>query len=170
MTITHNNMFPGLFSKGVEFVAVDLNKVEAMHDRKVLKFNELPEFAYSTIKCLMGVSEASMDEMEVFAFNRWGGMDSVPDIDENGLPSAQEYLPDFTSAYFDNGNKISEAEMRVLKLIYLEDKAIAERLFLSPNTVARHCQSLFINSGITFLNGQNKRSVLALWATKKGII
>lgn len=163
-------MFPGLFDKGVEFIAVDLNKVEAMHDRRVLKFNELPAFAYETIKDLMGVREASLEEMEIFAFNRWGGIDSVPDIDEKGNPSAPEYLPEFSSAYFDNGNKISEAEMRVLKLIFLEDKAIAERLFLSPNTVARHCQSLFINSGITFLNGQNKRSVLALWATKKGII
>lgn len=170
MTITHNNMFPGLFSKGVEFIAIDVNKVQALHDRKVLDFNELPLFAYETIKNLMHNNDASMEQMEAFVFGRWGGMDDVLDIDENGVPSDPEYLCEFTAAHFDNGTKISDAEMRVLNLIYLEDKVIAERLFISPNTVARHFQSMFINSGISFMVGQNKRNVLALWASKKGII
>lgn len=170
MTITHNNMVPGLFSKGIEFLAVDYNKVQAMHDRRVLGFNELPPFVYGTIKKLLGKSDATMEEMEVYAFQRWGGMDNVPDIDENGNPSEPEYLSEVTSACFDNGNRISDAEMRVLKLISFEDKTIADRLFLSRNTVARHIQSMFINSGISLMTGQNKRSVLALWATKKGII
>lgn len=163
-------MIPGLFSKGVEFIATDFNKVQAMHDRKVLSFEELPEFAYSTIRLLMGDEKATVEQMEVYAFQRWGGIDSTPDIDENGNPSDPEYLSDVTAACFDNGKKISDAEMRVLKIISLEDKTIADKLFLSPNTVARHIQSMFINSGISLMTGQNKRSVLALWATKKGII
>lgn len=163
-------MFPGLFSKGVEFIAIDVNKVQALHDRKVLEFDELPSFAYETIKSLMGRHDATLEQMEVFAFGRWGGMDDVLDIDENGKPSDPEYLSEVTAAHFDNGVKISDAEMRVLNLIYLEDKTIAERLFISHNTVARHFQSMFINSGISFMIGQNKRNVLALWASKKGII
>lgn len=170
MTITHNNMVPGLFSKGIEFIAVDFNKVQAMHDRQVLGFSHLPEFAYSTIKSLMGNSDATIEEMEVYAFRRWGGMDNTPDIDESGNPSDPEYLNDVNSACFDNGNKISDAEIRVLKLISFEDNTIADKLFLSRNTVARHIQSMFIKSGISLMTGQNKRSVLALWATKKGII
>jgi len=170
MTITHKNIIQGLYTKGVEFLAVDKNKVEALHDRRVLKFSELPMFAYKTIKDLMGNANPSMDEMEEFVFNRWGGMDDVLDIDENGNPSDPEYLSDFAPAYFDNGKRISDAEMRVLSIIHLEDKVIAERLFLSPNTVHRHFQSMFINSGISFMIGQNKRNVLALWASKKGII
>ncbi len=170
MTITHNNMLPGLFSKGVEFLAVDENKVQALHDRQVLEFDQLPQFAYETIVGLMGNSEATLEEMEVFAFNRWGGLDNVPDIDEDGTPSEAEFLNEYTAAHFDNGRKISGAELRVLNLIYLEDNSIAEKLFLSRNTVAKHVQALFINSGIDFKPGENKRNVLALWASKKGII
>jgi AraC-like DNA-binding protein len=170
MTITHNNMVPCLFTKGVEFVAVDVNKVQCLHDRKVLDFENLPGFAYETIKKLMGSAEATLQEMEVFAFNRWGGVDSEPDIDEEGRPSDPEYLTDYAPAYYDNGQKISDGEMRVLKLIDLVDKAIADRLCISPNTVARHFQSMFANNDISFKGEQNKRNALALWATKKGII
>lgn len=170
MTIRHNNMIPGLFSKGVEFLAADLNKVYAMHDKRVLGFHELPDFAYDTIKFLMKNKNASMEEMEAYAFQRWGGMDNVPDIDENGQPSEPEYLPGFTPAYYDNGKKISDGEMRVLKLVDLSDKAIADRLFISTNTVARHFQSLFINSGISITTEYNKRAALGSWAKNKGII
>lgn len=170
MTITHNNMIPGLFSKGVEFVAVDFNKVEAMHDRSVLKFDSLPDFAYTAIKKSMGVVEASLEQMEIYVFNRWGGIDDVLDIDETGKTSDPEYLDSIAPAYYDNGKKISEGELRVLKLVHLKDDAIAERLFLSRNTVARHFQSLFINSGISESMDYNKRNALASWASKKGII
>lgn len=169
MTITHNNMIPGLFSKGVEFLAVDFNKVQAMHDRKVLGFHELPAFAYNTIKSLMGKSNATIEEMEVYAFQRWGGMDNTLDIDENGNAGDPEYLEGFAPAYYDSGKMISDGEMRVLKLVDLCDKAIAERLFISPNTVARHFQSLFINSGISETTEYNKRNALASWARNKGI-
>lgn len=170
MTITHNNMVPCLFTKGVEFIAIEANKVQALHDRQVLDFDKLPHFAYDTIRTLMGLESATMEQMEVFAFNRWGGLDSVPDIDENGKPSAPEYLINYAPAYYDNGQKISDGEMRVLKLIDLVDKAIAERLFISTNTVARHFQAMFAKNDIAFNSEQNKRNALASWAQKKGII
>jgi DNA-binding NarL/FixJ family response regulator len=164
MQFTHTNMIIGLYTKGIEFVAIDKNKVEALHDRQVLPFNQLPEFAYNTIKSVMGNTSATKEEMEHFAFQRWGGLDSEPDIDEKGNPSEPEYLSDFAPAYYDNGRKISDAELRVLQLIAYDDKTIAVKLFISPYTVARHFSSLFFNSGM------NKRTELALWATKKGII
>lgn len=170
MNITHSNTIPGLFSKGVEFLAVDFNKVEAMHDRRVLAFNDLPSFAYSVIRTLMDRPDASMEEMEEFTFKRWGGMDNVHDIDESGNPSEPEYLPGVTPAYYNNGKKVSEGELRVLLQVDRCDKAIADRLFISTNTVARHFQSLFINSGISETTEYNKRNALASWARNKGII
>lgn len=170
MTISYQNTVPGLFSKCVEFLAVDLNKVDAMHDRRVLRFHELPEFAYATIRILMDRPDASMEEMEVYTFKRWGGMDDMPDIDENGNPSGPEYLPGVSPAYYDNGKKVSEGEIRVLKKAELSDKAISDQLFISPNTVARHFQALFINSGISAIADCSKRTALASWAKRKGIM
>lgn len=170
MMISHSNTIPGLFSKGFEFLAVDFNKVEAMHDRRVLGFSELPESIYAIIRSVMGNPYATIDEMEVYVFQRWGGMDDVPDINEDGVSSVPEYLPGISPAYYDNGRKVSESEIRVLKRAELSDKAIADQLFISPNTVARHFQSLFINSGISALADCNKRTALASWAKRKGIM
>jgi len=164
MNFTHTNMIAGLYSKGIEFIAVEENKVEALHDRKVLQFNQLPDFAYNTIKSLMGIGKPDIIEMEKFVFQRWGGLDIEPDIDENGVPSEPEYLHDYTPAFYDNGREISPAEMRVLQLIACDDKTIAVKLFISPYTVARHFSSLYFNSGM------NRRTELALWAKNKGII
>lgn len=164
MQFTHKNMITALYSKGVEFVAVDNNKVEGLHDRKVLPFAKLPSFAYDTIKKLMKKTDADMVEMEQFAFNRWGGLDHTPDIDENGNPSEAEYLEHISPAFYDCGKKISDAEMRVLQLITCDDKTIAVKLFISPYTVARHFSSLYFNSGM------NRRAELTEWAKNKGII
>lgn len=164
MQFTHTNMISGLFTKGFEFIATERNKVKVFHDERILSFDNLPDFVYDTIKKEMKSPLATMAEMEEYAFKRWGGLDSQLDIDENGVVSNAEYLPDVAPAFFDCGKKISDAELRVLKLVYLEDKTIAEKLYISHFTVARHFQSLYINSGI------NKRTELALWAKSKGII
>lgn len=52
-------------------------------------------------------------------------------------------LPKFNS-------KLSEAELRVMKLIYqgVSKDEIAERLYLSPNTIKNHIKSVYLKLGI----------------------
>jgi DNA-binding CsgD family transcriptional regulator len=164
MQITHNNRIPGLLTKGIEFIAVADGVVEALHDRQVLSFDQLPAFAYATIKQVMGKMDASLDEMQLFVFKVWGGMDDTEDIDAAGSPGKFEYLTDYAPAYFPSGKKISDAQLRVLKMIGQDDKSIAEKLYLSPYTVARHCRDIYNEIGV------KTRTQAALWATKKGII
>lgn len=163
MTIIQNQIVNVLLTKGVEFVAIAEYKLEAFHDRKILSFNELPNFAYDTIKKLMG-GNPTKKEMEVFAFNRWGGFDDVVDIAECGMPSDPEFVQGYSKSYHSNGISISEAQLRVLINIPTEDKIIADKLCLSKHTVARHCNVLYSQ-----LDGNN-RTEIAISATKKGII
>lgn len=164
MEITHNNMIPGVVNKGVEYFGIKENVVKAFHNGGLYNFHDMPKFTFDVIRRLMDKADATMEEMQAFAFERWGGLDPNPDIDENGIPSDPEYVPSGSKAYFDCGKQISDAQMRVLKLIRLENKAIADKLFTSPYTVCRHVQDMLSNSGF------NNRTSLALWAKDKGII
>jgi len=164
MKFNHSNMIPGLYTKDVEFIGVSEGVVEAFHDRQILSFDSLPDFVYNTIRVVMGNLSATLDEMQLFVFENWGGLDGNPDIYADGTPGSFEYLPDYAPAYYDNGKKISDAQLRVLKLIHLDDKTIAEQLYLSPYTVARHCTDIYTELGV------KTRTQAALWATKKGIL
>ncbi|MDP3561694.1 MAG: hypothetical protein Q8R83_05920 [Legionellaceae bacterium] len=139
-------------------------EVEAVHNKQFLKFNELPHFAYEVIKIQLNNANATMCEMRAYALRVWGGLDREPDIDENGNPGKPEYVPGLSNPIFDSGKEISPGRLRVLQLIHLSNDEIANILFLSPHTVARHCQDLFDDSGI------NSRTELGFWAKNKGII
>lgn len=164
MEITHPNMIPGLLTKDIEFVAVSDGIVDAFHDRSVLSFDQLPAFAYDTIRKSMCKVDATLAEMQRFVYEVWGGLDRNPDIYADGTPGPIEYLPHQQVAPIDEANIISKAQLRILKLIHLDDKAIAEELFLSQYTVSRHCQDLYVKAGV------KSRTQLALWAKNKGII
>jgi DNA-binding CsgD family transcriptional regulator len=153
-----------MLTKEVEFYAISETEVEAVHNKQFWKFTELPQFAYDVVKAKMKKADATIEEMQQFVLEIWGGLDRNPDIDEFGNAGEPEYVPGVTAACFDNGNLVSRAQLRVLQVIHLENKAIAEKLCMSPFTVARHVQDLFSQSGI------NNRTTLALWAKNKGII
>jgi hypothetical protein len=162
--IYHNNIIPGLMTMGTEFLAVEQNVLRVFHNHKEIAFEELPEYVFKTIRKTMKQLNATMGEMKDFAFGRWGGMDGKVDITEDGIPSEPEYMPNFTSAYFDNGAPIGDGPMRVLEYIYLKDKEIADRLCISPKTVAGHCAYLFFNTGF------NGRAEVTVWAKEKGFL
>jgi hypothetical protein len=164
MQINHNNVIPGLMTRGTEFLAVDENVLRVFHNCREINFEQLPEYVFKTISREMGNREATIEEMKAFAFGRWGGMDGRVDITEDGIPSEPEYIPDYTSAYFDNGSPIGDGPFRVLQFINLKDNEIAEKLFLSRHTVAGHCAYLYFNTGCP------GRTELALWAKDKGFL
>jgi hypothetical protein len=171
--INHANAMHGLFKPGTEFVAVDKNTLRTFHaNREIggeIRFEELPEREFNTIRKKMGDPNATIEEMKAFCIGHWGGIDGEADIDENGIPGKAEYVEGISNAYYDNGERISDAQLRVLKLIHLDDKAIAEKLFLSRFTVARHCADIYANLGVDENQGNNKRAIAAQWVKDKGI-
>jgi len=164
MEIIHKNMIAGVRDKGVEFYAVAENTVHAFHDgRPWTCFKSLPNHIHVLLRNEMGVEDAPMDQLETFVFEEMGGLDSIPDIDENGNINRTEFFLDHNER-FDNGEKITPGQLRVLQLIEFTALEISAKLYLSGHTVARHIQDMLINSGIP------TAKALAAWATKKGII
>ena len=162
MQITHNNMIAGLNSKGTEFFALSPSEVTTIHNRQILPFEKSPKKIIDIVKSVMPVSTDDMDLIKRFVFERWGALDNTPDICENGIPSDPEYIEGVSvSAYFDNGVAISPGQLRVLKLIKLPPVEIADKLFLSKQTVDRHIQDMLRNGG--FINTK----ALAIWAVTK---
>lgn len=158
------HFIPGL-TKDIEFVAVAPGIVKAYHDEKILKFHELPDFAYHTIRLTMGNKNASLDEMQLFVFGRWGGVDPSPDITACGKAGIPEYMPGHSPAFYDCGKEVSEGHIRVIQNLHLTtSQEIADKIFISKRTVERHIQDIFE------ITGFRNRTQLALWATKKGII
>lgn len=155
---------PGL-TKDIEFVAVAPGIVKAYHDEKILKFNELPPFAYNTIRLTMGNPNASIDEMQLFVFGRWGRLDGKPDIYECGKAGDPEYMPGHSNAFYDCGREISDGHMRVIQHLHLStSQEIADKIFIAKRTVERHLQDIFE------ITGFKNRTQLALWANEKGYL
>lgn len=164
MEITHKNMIAGVRDKGVEFYAVAENTVHAFHDGSQWAcFKSLPDHIHTLLRNEMGVQDAPLDKLESFVFKEMGGLDSIPDIDENGNINRTEFFLDHNEK-FDNGTPITGAQLRVLQLIEFTVLEISGKLYLSGHTVARHIQDMLKNSGIP------TAKALAAWATKKGII
>lgn len=159
-----DHFVPGL-TKDIEFVAVAPGVVKAYHDEKILHFHQLPEFAYNTIRLTMGNPDASIDEMQLFVFGRWGGVDPAPDITACGKAGNPEYMPGHSPAYYDCGRKVSDGHLRVITNLHLTTSLeIADKACIAKRTVERHLQDIFE------ITGFKNRTQLALWATKKGII
>lgn len=164
MTIIQKQILSILFSnKGVEFIATDINKVVAFHNGMQLGFYQLPSFAYTAIKRALGNQDATIEQMEVFAYQNFGGFDDVIDICEGGNLSEPEFVSGYSEEYKSQGFNISKAQIRVLKNIPIENKLIADKLCISKNTVERHCQDIYTQFG-------PNRTQSALTATLKGII
>jgi hypothetical protein len=155
-------MIPALQNKSVEFYAVAENRVHAFHDGRIWRqFKKLPRRIHGVIRQVMNVTDASIREMEKFVFEKWGGLDNRPDIDENGNVCLVEYSSH--DPKFDNGLRITPAQLRVLELIDLPAFNISNILCLSEYTVNRHVADMASNSGLT-------TKELVKWATEKGII
>lgn len=162
MHLIHKNMITTLNSRGVEFYGVEENRVHAIHNGRLWRqFKKMPRRIHGIVKQVMNITDPCIKEMERFVFAKWGGLDTTPDIDENGNVCPLEYSRH--DPKFDNGLKITPAQLRVLELIDLPAFNIANILCISEYTVNRHVADMNNNSGLT-------TKELVKWATEKGII
>jgi DNA-binding CsgD family transcriptional regulator len=182
-----NRLISGMIDKGAEFLTVE-NRAMCIHDGMILSFDRTPEQLKEILRRDMKnnpAKEKAMEAMvgtdndrklEKYVMCQFGALNSNPDIDEHGKVSYPEYVPcsnrgackyegigcSFIS--LSGSDFLSRAETAVLRLVELENEVIAERLFLSVETVKKHFQNIRRKTG-----KQNKIE-LAVWAVLRGII
>lgn len=134
----------GLNKPGLEIHKSD-GRLEAFYKSKQVGFWQLPKQIIDAFRGKMG-RRAPKSEVECFVATNWGKLDEVPDMDEDGIISSPEYTGG--TVFFDNGQEVSPCEKLVLELIELAPHAIADRLYISQNTVNNHIKNLLKKSGL----------------------
>ena len=97
--------------------------------------------------------------VDQFCRCNFGKLDSTTkDVDSKGKFNFEKgYCPIYGRCSYANvvcnpkfNSRISDAEMRVMKMIYegCNNEEIADRLYLSPHTVKNHIKSVYIKLGI----------------------
>jgi DNA-binding CsgD family transcriptional regulator len=188
--MTLNRIPAGLLDKGTEFFTVIENnsqKAKCIHGGKAHCFQTTPACRKEIVRLHMKanpIKEKAMEAMVGFDEDRklekyimcnYGALNDEADINERGVLSEPEYVPcpnrnncehqgKGCGNVIVNGVTLSAGQTRVFKLVYLSNKEIADRLFLSVETVKKHMQ---VTQDITGLIGKGS---MIHYATIKGII
>ena len=158
-------MIPGLITSEVEFFAVSETEVRCFHQGQNLGFDEFPEWVIAKIESEMGGNTHSEEEIKGFIYSNFGGIDGEPDISINGELSISEYVDGVTKKLLlSNGHYLTPRQVEILKHINLSNQEIADKLFISTESVKTHIQNIMKETGLS------GRVELAIFATKKGII
>lgn len=185
--MTNNTLAHILTGKGSELFVCD-DQAFVTHNRLTIELKDAPEKITNALKKFIKSDPKREKAYKAMAGDdinaqmaqcvkcMFANLDGVPDIDENGFINNTEFVPCSKrggGCKFEGigcnklsvcGNEITKSEMRVLEVCQLDEKEIAEKLFLSPATVKRHSQNIRTKTGIS--SGKK----LALWAFDKGII
>lgn len=185
-----NRIPAGLLDKGTEFFTQFENGVQramCFFRGRPYTFKDTPECRKAILLREMlscQVKQGSMERMvgpnihrqlEKFTMCNYGSCNDEPDICANGILSAPEYVPCPNRGKCTeegrgcnnitvNGVTLSMSQTRVFKLAYLDNKEIADRLFLSVETVRTHMRDIQDKTGM------NGKLEMVHWATIKGII
>jgi DNA-binding CsgD family transcriptional regulator len=138
--------------------------------RQDMKANPVKERA---MEAMVGFNEAR--KIEKYIMCNFGALNDDADIDEHNKMSQPEYVPCPSRGQCNQEGigcsnilvgevLLSKRETPVFKLVDLEDEEIAEKLFISVNTVKNHFANIRNKTGF-----KDKKAMIH-WATKKGII
>lgn len=182
----HNKLIAGLVDKGVEFF-VHQNEVKCVHDGRTYTFDEFPNWIIEKIETeMLNDKEAikslsqwenlsSSDYLRQYIYCKYGGLDSEPDINIQGISTTAEYFDCglrgsckyegklCSTIKVDHGH-LTKTELEVLKRIDKSYKIIADEMNISIDTVSGHIQNIMKKTGLT------SKVELAIFATKKGFI
>lgn len=176
-----------MIDKGVEFMKDENGALYCSHNWNIHQWPKFPPYVKGIIEKEMLKDPIALDELAKmdgltpdmyeykFTCCRFGGIDDVSDVDADGNVHQSEYVPCVLRGECKAEGKLclslkvvngilTKREMEVLKWIRLEDKLIADKLNISPETVTSHMISLRNKTGL-----ENKPQ-LAVFASKKGII
>jgi DNA-binding CsgD family transcriptional regulator len=156
--------------KGYDFSDIPASRREILQS-KFDSLNLEAKHAYNVIS-----ANNQTSPLEQMTMCLYGALNNEPDIDENGNLSSAEYVPcgnrkncpfqgiGCSNILIKDGLFLSKAETEVFKLVYLEDQAIADQLFLSVFTIQKHFKNIRLKTGF------KDKMEMAIWATQKGII
>jgi len=182
----NSRLIAGLVDKAVEFF-VHKNEVYCVHDGRTYSFETIPSWIIEVVEAdMLKHPEAlkalaqwenldSDDHIRQYIICRFGGIDDEPDIDIEGIVHEAEYFDcglrgtcrhegKLCTAFKVANGYLTKMELAVLKLISLADKAIADKLCISTDTVITHQQNIRTKTGL------KTKVELAIFAQKKGII
>jgi DNA-binding CsgD family transcriptional regulator len=181
----------GLIGKSAELFTAVINGVKqpfCLFGGKTLTYEQIPadkkKILMDAMRANPKVEKAMQsmagqnddDKLKQFIMCRYGALNCDPDITEDGKLSEAEYVPcdkrgkcsfegiGCCSILMDNGVFLSRAETDVFKLVENADKNIADKLFLSVDTVKKHFTNIRMKTGL------HNKIEMAVWAAKKGII
>ena len=181
----------GIIDGGTEFfTAPGINGPELMafHGSKIYSYDDLPGSTKTLVYVHMKsqpmvdaeltkmVGNDEVAKLKQFIMCRFGAMNSEADVTSCGKMSEPEYVPCLNrgnckfegrvcaSITVNNGLPLSKSESAVFKLIHLPAKDIAERLFVSLETIKSHINNIRIKTGLA------NKTEMAVWATKHGVI
>jgi len=178
--------FAGMIDKGADFFMVD-GVLYCSHDFKIHTWPNFPHHLIEIVredmmkhpdamKSLAGWENLLPDEyVWQYIVCRFGGLDDEPDINESGEVHHTEYVDCKLRGQCKYEGKlccslkaqdgvISPAEMAVLRLSNQPIKIIADKLFISEDTVKSHLKSIKDKTGMP------DKTEVAIYAHKKGLI
>jgi len=180
-------IYAGMIDKGVEFFEdLDTRILYCSHDMRQYRWPHFPENVIAIVEKDMLDNPKKLaqlvkwpnlrDEDRIYRYIlcNFGGLDDTPDVDEHGNVHRSEYYEcglrgkcPFEGKLCDSikvqNGFLTKAELEVLKYVRLPDKAIADKLNRSPETISTHLQN------IREKTGESDKLNLALFAAEKGI-
>jgi DNA-binding CsgD family transcriptional regulator len=168
--VINNELQPACNHAGVTYSFNDTPsaiKAIVYHDMK-----SRPEIEKG-VESMVGSDE--VEKLKKYIMCRYGALNTEADIDSEGNISEPEYVPcslrgncpyeGLVCCTIKIGSVVlSKCETSVFRLVMLPDKLIADKLFLSVETVKKHFQNIRLKTGL------NNKIEMAIWATQKGII
>ncbi|MXV16871.1 response regulator transcription factor [Hufsiella ginkgonis] len=159
--MTLPNLIPGLVDKSVEFFGHNM-EVYCIHDGRTIEYAAFPMWMREIIMQHMETNPHLVaavrrekvdfsDFVKKYIYLVFGRIDGIPDIALDGSTNHEFFA-------------FSKREIDILRLVHLTDKEIAERLFISRETVLSHWQNMRRSTGL------NNKIQLAISASKRGII
>ena len=184
--MSSKRIYAGMIDKGAEFFN-EGSKLFCVHDYKVHTWPNFPEHVLEVVRNDMMIHSDALESLSKwenllpseyvyrYILCRFGGIDDEPDITEDGLISHTEYFECGLRGKCKYEGKLccsikvehgvlTKSELEILKRIKSADKAIADELCISPETVATHMQNIRRKTGL------GNKVELAVFANEKGLI
>lgn len=178
-----------LTGSGTEMFTNEDGKSFISHDMTIYSVKDAPEHVKAKLLAFIKAKPAMEKAYEILSGSksddakieqcikcRFANLDGIADISSKGSIQDIEVVscPKRGTCKFEGigcnklnmplGIKFSKSELRVLPFMHLEEKQIADKLFLSHSTIKRHSQNIRFKTGIP------TGKVLSAWAVIKGFI
>jgi len=187
----HTSLIGGLLGQETEVISINNEPITFTLGR-FFRYEFLPEFTKKKFmdhmkshpsgeKAMERITGSKNDEVKLkqWMHCRFGGSDHTADVDSYGNVQDDEYVPcnkrqtlggccseegeGCNTILLPDGYKLTKAELRIVQNSFLDEKEIADKLFLSIETVRTHSKNIRKKTGLRSMKE------IAIWAVSKGV-